>query len=64
MTFIDAQQKAISADLNHAARQMNRDLQQPIRGNCVDHWQNIIYFGSCWKHNADGSLKSSMYQRV
>jgi hypothetical protein len=54
----------ISADLNHATRQMNKDVAKPIRGGCVDHWQNILFFGHCWKHNADGSLKSLMYKRV
>lgn len=58
MTFVNAEARKISADLNHATRQMNRDLAKPVRGGCIDHWQNIIYFGRCWKHNADGALKS------
>jgi hypothetical protein len=25
---------------------------------CPEHWDNVIIFGGCWKHNTDGSMKS------
>jgi hypothetical protein len=31
---------------------------------CPEHWNNIIIFGLCWRHNADGSLKSTFTKKV
>ena len=42
-----------------------RPVQPRFRSDiCTDHWLNIIIYGQCWRHNEDGSLKSTFTKQI
>jgi hypothetical protein len=53
--------RGLGADIQHV-KGPNTNIPMSS-DHCRDHWENIAYFGQCWKHNPDGSLKSTFTKK-
>lgn len=52
--------RPIEKELARGVKALNRPMKPVFNlANCPEHWTNILVFGSCWRHNPDGSLKST-----
>jgi hypothetical protein len=55
----------LEQQMRPAMKELHRSLAKPlITDICPEHWENVIIFGQCWRHNEDGSLKSVFTEAV
>ena len=55
----EREMEPVQRRLDAAKREMDQNLALSSRTIfCPEHFENVIIFGECWKHNADGSMRS------
>ncbi len=55
----------VENNMRPVLKELHRNLSKPlITEICPEHWHNIVIFGQCWRHNEDGSLKSTFTKRA
>jgi hypothetical protein len=65
MSHFDDQMAHLEELMRPAMKELHRNTSQPlITDKCPEHWDNVIIFGQCWRHNPDGSLKSTFTKSV
>lgn len=65
MSHFEKQMAHLETLMRPAMKELHQNTSKPlITDVCPEHWNNIIIFGLCWRHNADGSLKSTFTKKV
>jgi hypothetical protein len=65
MSHFDEQMANIQQQMDPAMNELLGNLAKPsITELCPEHYTNMIIYGKCWRHNADGSLKSTFTKKV
>ena len=65
MTKFDKLMAPTLRQLGSSLKGLDRATSKPLTQTfCPDHWENIILFGKCWKHEEDGSLKRLFAKKV